>query len=409
MERARVADPALGRKEAAVSGERDQDRHEGGLDIRWQWLILIGIAGFVIWLLKPVLAPFVLAALFAYLGDPIADRLEKRMPRPVAVSLVFLVMIVVVVGILLVLVPFIERQISNFLAQLPTWIDWFQTKAAPWLEQHFGVSTDVLDTQKLIGVLQDNWKEAGGFATTVIAKVSKSGLTIVGWALNIVMIPVVAFYLLRDWDIMVARIHALVPRSIEPVVTRLARESDEVLGAFLRGQLSVMVVLGIIYGVGLWIAGISVGPLIGMIAGLISFVPYLGAITGVVMGLIAALVQYQDWQHVAYVAIVFVIGQTLEGYVLVPRLVGEKIGLHPVAVIFAVLAGGELFGFVGVLLALPVASVVMVLLRYAHERYTASEFYRAPDQEPVILVVGGENADASVVVVEKPTPPSEGS
>ena len=401
-----MADPARGRTEAAVN----ERRNEGGLDIRWQWLILIGIAGFVIWLLKPVLAPFVLAALFAYLGDPIADRLEKRMPRAVAVSLVFLVMIIVVVGILLVLVPFIERQISNFLAQLPTWIEWFQTRAAPWLEAHFGISTDVLDTQKVISVLQDNWKEAGGFATTVIAKVSKSGLTIVGWALNIVMIPVVAFYLLRDWDIMVARIHALVPRSIEPVVTRLARESDEVLGAFLRGQLSVMVVLGVIYGVGLWIAGISVGPLIGMIAGLISFVPYLGAITGVLMGVIAAVVQYQDWQHVAYVAIVFAIGQTLEGYVLVPRLVGEKIGLHPVAVIFAVLAGGELFGFVGVLLALPVASVVMVLLRYAHERYTASELYRASD-EPVIVVVGAENTvpEPAIVVVERPSPPPEGS
>lgn len=401
-----MADPARGRTERAVS----ERRSEAGLDIRWQWLILIGIAGFVIWLLKPVLAPFVLAALFAYLGDPIADRLEKRMPRAVAVSLVFLVMIVVVVAIMLVLVPFIERQISNFLAQLPTWIDWFQTRAAPWLEAHFGISTDVLDTQQVIGVLQNNWKEAGGFATTVIAKVSKSGLTIVGWALNIVMIPVVAFYLLRDWDIMVDRIHALVPRSIEPVVTRLARESDEVLGAFLRGQLSVMVVLGVIYGVGLWMVGISVGPLIGMIAGLISFVPYLGAITGVLMGIIAALVQYQDWQHVAYVAIVFAVGQTLEGYVLVPRLVGEKIGLHPVAVIFAVLAGGELFGFVGVLLALPVASVVMVLLRYAHERYTASELYRASD-EPVIVVVGGENAvpEPSIVVVERPAPPPEGS
>jgi len=392
----------------------NERRNEPGLDIRWQWLILIGIAGFVIWLLKPVLAPFVLAALFAYLGDPIADRLEKRMPRQVAVSLVFLVMIIVVVAILLVLVPFIERQISNFLAQLPSWINWFQTKAAPWLEQHLGVSTDVLDTQRLISVLQDNWKEAGGFATTVIAKVSKSGLTIVGWALNIVMIPVVAFYLLRDWDIMVDRIHALVPRSIEPVVTRLARESDEVLGAFLRGQLSVMVVLGVIYGVGLWMVGISVGPLIGMIAGLISFVPYLGAITGVLMGVIAAIVQYQDWQHVAYVAIVFAIGQALEGYVLVPRLVGEKIGLHPVAVIFAVLAGGELFGFVGVLLALPVASVVMVLLRYAHERYTASELYRASD-EPVIVVVGAENASESrapepaIVVVERPSSPPDGS
>jgi predicted PurR-regulated permease PerM len=401
-----VANPARGRTERAVN----ERRNEAGLDIRWQWLILIGLVGFVIWLLRPVLAPFLLAALFAYLGDPIADRLEKRMPRAVAVSLVFLVMIVVVVAILLVLVPFIERQISNFLAQLPTWIAWFQTRAAPWLESHFGISTDVLDTQRLIGVVQDNWKEAGGFATTVIAKVSKSGLTIVGWALNIVMIPVVAFYLLRDWDIMVDRIHALVPRSIEPVVTRLARESDEVLGAFLRGQLSVMVVLGVIYGVGLWIAGISVGPLIGMIAGLISFVPYLGAITGVLMGVTAAVVQYQDWQHVAYVAIVFAIGQTLEGYVLVPRLVGEKIGLHPVAVIFAVLAGGELFGFVGVLLALPVASVVMVLLRYAHERYTASELYRASD-EPVIVVVGAEHAvsESPVVVVERPTSAPEGS
>ena len=382
---------------------------EQRLGIRWQWLILIGITGFVIWLLKPVLAPFVLAALFAYLGDPLVDRLERRMPRAVAVSLVFLVMIFVVVAILLVLVPFIERQISNFLAQLPTWIDWFQTRAAPWLEARFGISTDVLDTQKLIGVLQENWREAGGFATTVIAQVSKSGLTIVGWALNIVMIPVVAFYLLRDWDIMIADIHSLVPRSIEPVVVRLARESDEVLGAFLRGQISVMVVLGVLYGVGLWMVGLSVGPLIGMVAGLISFVPYLGAITGVLMGIIAALVQYQDWQHVTYVLVVFGIGQTLEGYVLVPRLVGDKIGLHPVAVIFAVLAGGELFGFVGVLLALPVASVVMVLLRYAHERYTASELYGAPD-EPVIVVVGRENAaPESAVVVERPVPPADGS
>jgi predicted PurR-regulated permease PerM len=387
-----------------------EDRH---LDIRWQWLILIAIVGFVFWLLAPVLMPFVLAALFAYLGDPLVDRLERWMSRTFAVTLVFLVMIVVVVAIVLVIVPFIERQIGNFLAQLPKWIDWFQTTAAPWLEARLGVSTDVLDTQKLIGMLQTHWKEAGGIATAVLARVSKSGLTVVGWALNIVMIPVVAFYLLRDWDIMVERIHALVPRSIEPVVSRLARESDDVLGAFLRGQLSVMVALGIVYGVGLWLVGISVGPLIGMIAGLISFVPYLGAITGVVMAVIAALVQYQDVTHVVFVLIVFAIGQSLEGYVLVPRLVGEKIGLHPVAVIFAVLAGGELFGFLGVLLALPVASVIMVLLRYAHERYTASELYRAEDEhaEPVIVVVGAENP---VAVVDRaaeeatPRPPSEG-
>jgi predicted PurR-regulated permease PerM len=382
---------------------------EKRLDIRWQWLILIAIVGFVLWLLAPVLAPFVLAALFAYLGDPLVDRLERWMSRTFAVTLVFLVMIVAAIAIVLVIVPFIERQIGNFLAQLPKWIEWFQTRAAPWLEMRLGVSTDVLDTQQIIGVLQTHWKEAGGFATAVLARVSKSGLTVVGWALNIVMIPVVAFYLLRDWDIMVERIHALVPRSIEPVVSRLARESDDVLGAFLRGQLSVMVALGIVYGAGLWLVGISVGPLIGMIAGLISFVPYLGAITGVVMAVIAALVQYQDFAHVALVLIVFAIGQSLEGYVLVPRLVGEKIGLHPVAVIFAVLAGGELFGFLGVLLALPVASVIMVLLRYAHERYTASELYRAEDEhaEPVIVVVGAEHPVAAVesAPADAPTPP----
>ncbi|MEO6689133.1 MAG: AI-2E family transporter [Dokdonella sp.] len=363
-----------------------------GLDLRWQWLILLIAVGAIVYLLSPVLMPFVAAALFAYLADPIVDRLERWMGRGLAVSLVFLVVTLVVTIILLILVPFIERQIGSFLTQLPIWLDWFQTRATPWLEARFGISPEILDTQKILDALRENWKEAGGIAATVLARVSKSGLAVVGWVLNLVMIPVVAFYLLRDWDVLVARIHALIPRSVEPVVMRLARESDDVLGAFLRGQLSVMVVLGAFYGIGLWSVGVSIGPLIGMIAGLISFVPYLGAITGVVIGVIAALVQYQDWAHVLLVLGVFAIGQTLEGYVLVPRLVGEKIGLHPVAVIFAVLAGGELFGFLGVLLALPVASVVVVVLRYVHERYTESALYNA-HEEPVIVVVGEQGAD----------------
>jgi len=158
-------------------------------------------------------------------------------------------------------------------------------------------------------------------------------------------------------------------------VTRLARESDDTLSAFVRGQLSVMIALGALYAIGLSLCGLDTGPLIGIIAGLISFVPYLGAIIGVLAGVIAALVQYGDWLHPLLVLGVFALGHVLEGYVLVPRLVGEKIGLHPVAVIFAVLAGGELFGFLGVLLALPIASVAMVLLRYAHERYRASALY----------------------------------
>lgn len=373
-----------------------------GLDLRWQWLILLGAIGLLLYWLRPVLMPFAVAALFAYLFDPLVDRLEKRLGRTFAVTLVFLVATLALAGILLVLVPFIERQIGSFLAQLPVWLAWLQMHASPWLQQHLGVSPEVLDTQRIFDALQQHWREAGGFAATVVAKVSKSGLALLGMVLNLVMIPVVGFYLLRDWDDLVERIHGLIPRSVEAVVSRLARESDQVLGAFLRGQISVMLVLGIFYGLALWLAGISVGPLIGMIAGLISFVPYLGAITGVLMGVIAALVQYQDLTHVLLVLGVFVAGQLLEGYVLVPKLVGDKIGLHPVAVIFAVLAGGELFGFLGVLLALPVAAVVMVVLRYVHERYTGSELYQT-GQAGAAIIVPAQAADVAAAAQRVPT------
>ena len=371
------------------------DAPAGRLSLHWQGAILALAIGVVVYLLAPVLTPFVVAALFAYLTDPLVDRLERRgVSRTLGVSLVFLVVIVVVVAVLLVLVPLIERQIGNLLEQLPVWIDWFQTRAQPWLQAHIGVSADLLDTKRLTAALQANWKEAGGIAAGLVAGVSKSGMAVVGWVLNLVMIPVVAFYLLRDWDLMVERIHAMIPRSIEPVVSRLARESDEVLGAFLRGQLSVMVVLGLFYGIGLWLAGVSVGPLIGMVAGLISFVPYLGAITGFLMAIVAVIVQYQDGFHLLLVLGVFGIGQLLENYILVPRLVGDRIGLHPVAVIFAVLAGGELFGFLGVLLALPVASIAVVVLRYLYARYTQSELYTT-QAEPVIVVAGTAAAAAA--------------
>ncbi|HOV56494.1 MAG TPA: AI-2E family transporter [Rhodanobacteraceae bacterium] len=345
---------------------------------RWQWLVLVLLLGGLLYLLAPVLTPFATAALLAYLGDPLVDRLERwRLSRDAAVSVVFAGWLLLLVGVLLLLVPFTERQISNFLAQLPHWIEWFQTTAAPWLAEHLDISLDVPDTQRLIGMLQTHWKEAGGVAATVVAHVSKSGFAIVAWLMHLVVIPVVTFYLLRDWDVLVARVHELLPRKIEPTVARLARDSDEVLGHFLRGQLSVMLVLGLLYAVGLRLVGIDVGPLIGMIAGLISFVPYLGAIVGVGMGVVAALVQHHDWLHVLLVLGVFGAGHLVEGYVLVPKLIGDKIGLHPVAVIFAILAGGELFGFLGVLLALPVAAVVMVVLRWLHERYTTSALYAA--------------------------------
>lgn len=361
---------------------------------RWQWLALALVTGGLIYLLAPALTPFAVAALFAYLWDPVVDRLERiGLSRNAAVSLVFLLIGLAVVALILLVIPFTERQIAKFLDQLPRWLAWIQAEAQPRLEQRFGVTLDFADPNKLIEVVKNHWREAGGIATRILGKVSQSGLTVLGWAAQLVLIPVVTFYLLRDWDTLVSRVNELLPRTVEPTISRLARESDEVLGAFLRGQLSVMVSLGTLYAVGLWAVGIDVGPLIGMIAGLISFVPYLGAIVGVGMALIAALVQYQDWAHVFMVLGVFGVGQLIEGYVLVPKLVGDKIGLHPVAVIFAILAGGELFGFLGVLLALPAAAIVMVVLRYLHEKYTASRLYQpaeaAPEVSPVVVVSHG--------------------
>ena len=358
--------------------------------LRWQLLALALLVGALFWLLAPVLTPFAIAAMFAYLFDPLVARLQRlHLGRGAATTIVFLVLMLLVILILLWLIPYLQHQVATLIRRLPDWMAWLQTEAVPWLNAKFDLELDLPDAQQLASVLQQHWKEAGGLAANILATVSKSGFALVTWSVHVLIVPVAFFYLLRDWRSMIAQIHDLLPRSIEPVAARLARESDETLGGFLRGQLSVMMVLGVLYAVGLFAIGLDVGPLIGIIAGLISFVPYLGAITGVLFGSIAAFAQYHDWVHVVGVLIVFGVGHVIEGYVLVPRLVGEKIGLHPLAVIFAILAGGELFGFLGVLLALPVASVAMVVLRYLHERYRASELY-------------GSGRGSAIVVAETP-------
>ena len=352
-------------------------------------LAIAAVIVYLIWLLSPVLMPFAVAAMLAYLGDPLADRLERLgLGRAWAATIVFMVLMIVLVGVLLLLIPLIARQVENVIENLPRYGEWAQNTAWPWLQARLHLDPRMFDSDRLLAAIKAHLGSIGDVASTVLGKVSRSGLGIVMWMTNLVLIPVVAFYLLRDWDRLVAKIDGMLPRSIQPTIAHLARESDKVLGAFVRGQLLVMLALGVFYGAGLTLVGLSVGPLIGMVAGLLSFVPYLGFIVGFVAAIIAALVQYGDWTHVLLVCGVFVVGQLLEGYVLVPRLVGEKIGLHPVAVIFAVLAGGSLFGFLGVLLALPAASVIMVLLRYLLERYRMSELYNeeGPD-DPVIAEV----------------------
>ncbi len=189
------------------------------------------------------------------------------------------------------------------------------------------------------------------------------------------LVPVVTFYLLRDWDVMIAKVRGVLPRAWEPTAVALARECDEVVSAFIRGQLLVMLALGFCYTLGLMLVGLDLALLIGVLAGLASIVPYLGLVLGVAAAAVAALVQFGDWVPLVWVALVFVLSQMLEGMYLTPKLVGDRIGLHPVVVIFAVMAGGQLFGFTGVLLALPVSAVIMVLLRHVHERYRASRYY----------------------------------
>jgi predicted PurR-regulated permease PerM len=354
---------------------------------RWQLLAIVAVIGFLIWLLAPVLMPFAIAAMLAYLGDPLADRLERiGLGRTLAVTIVFIVLVLVFGAALLLLIPLISRQIDNLVQNTPHYVEWVRDTAMPWLQAKLRLDPNAFNTDRLIDAVKAHLGSIGGVASVLLGKLTRSSAGVIAWLANVVLIPVVAFYLLRDWDRLVAYIDRMLPRSVEPTVAHLARESDKVLGAFVRGQLLVMLALGLFYGAGLTVVGISVGPLIGMVAGLLSFVPYLGFITGFAAALIASLVQQGDWTHLLLVVGVFIVGQLLEGYVLVPRLVGGKIGLHPVAVIFAVLAGGSLFGFLGVLLALPAASVILVVLRYMMERYRHSELYTEGPREPVVEV-----------------------
>ncbi len=343
---------------------------------KWYWLTLALIALLLFYLLAPVLTPFMAAAILAYMGDPLADRLERKLPRTLAVVIVFALISLLAILLLVVLVPLVQQQLGQFVGKLPVYIDRIQSQFLPWLAQSLGLPAFELNLAGLKQAIRDNWSSAGGMAANLLATVSKSGMAMLAWLANIVLIPVLTFYLLRDWDVLVAHVHDLLPRSVEPVVRRLALESDAVLGAFLRGQLLVMIALGAIYSIGLWLVGLDFSLLIGLLAGLVSFVPYLGFLVGIVVAGVAALLQFQDAFYLLPVLLVFGVGQIIESVVLTPLLVGDRIGLHPVAVIFAVMTGGQLFGFFGVLLALPSAAVIMVLLRYLHQRYKDSELYR---------------------------------
>lgn len=364
-----------------------------------KWLVLAGlvVVFWLITLLAPILSPFLTALLLAYLGDPVVDKLEEwKLSRTQGVVVTFLILTLVFALAALLVIPALIQQIDDLIKLIPQGMSWIRDEATPYLEQRFDIDLYEFDWAALGQKL--DWGATGNVVRAVLSNLTQSGLAMVSAIGNLVLIPVVTFYLLRDWDLLVERVGALIPRYYIKTASSLAQQCHETLGAFFRGQLLVMLAQAIIYSIGLMAIGLDLGLLVGILAGLASIVPYLGAIIGIGAGLFAAWFQFGDLLHLVLVLLVFGAGQTLEGTVLTPKLVGDRIGLHPVAVIFAVLAGGQLFGFVGILLALPAAAVAMVLVRQVHSNYRLSSLYgsqayeeAAEESQPVPVADDAEN------------------
>lgn len=361
----------------------------------WWGVLFLVVIGGLIYLLDAVLMPFIAGMILAYLADPLANRFQRwGMNRPFAVSSVFLVLLFVLVVSLLILIPLLVQQLKQLGEAIPGIFNWVENTLAPQVQEWTGydLTAELTNARE---TLVENWRDAGGYLAQALGQIGRSGMAFVSWITYVALIPVVTFYLLLDWNRLLSNIANLVPRQWADDTFRLARRCDEVLSSFLRGQLLVMLCLGVIYAVGLTLMGLNFGLLIGFVSGLVSIVPFLGFIVGLVIALVVALFQYATWWAVLGVVLVFSIGQMAESVILQPKLLGDKIGLHPVAVIFAVLAGGNLFGLTGVLLALPVAAVILVLLKEVKVRYQHSELYddQNSDQQTTIIEIGSSYRD----------------
>ncbi len=337
-------------------------------NLRTNWLVAIALTGWLLYLLAPILTPFVAAALFAYLGDPLADRLQRlRLPRSLAVVAVFILTFLVVALLTVLILPLVQKQVAALVKALPGIAVEIEQVWLPQITQFLGIE---LDEDVGIGAFLARYSEiAGDWGTKLLTSVSKGGSAVMTAVISLFLVPVLTFYMLRDWDGILVRIGSLVPPSQQDLVFALARETDEVLGAFLRGQVLVMFGLAVLYTMGLSLAGVEYALAIGVVSGLVSFVPYLGLVFGITLASITVALDPEPLWPLLGVFATFTIAQVIEGTVLTPKLVGDRIGLHPVIVIFAVAAGGQLFGFFGILLALPAAAVISVLARFGYERY----------------------------------------
>jgi predicted PurR-regulated permease PerM len=340
------------------------------------WVAALLILILSLWLLQGILLPFVAGLVLAYFIDPVADALERLgVPRIVATLLILGASILILALAVIILAPLLGDQVSRFIANLPTMLatlnDRFNALAPQWLKDLLARSGSNLST--------DFSSVAGRVAVWLaglLSSILTRGLALINLLSLIVITPVVAFYLLLDWDRMVAKVDTWLPRPHLQTIRGLAREMDQTMAGFIRGQSAVCLFLGVFYAVGLSVAGLNFGLLIGIGSGFLSFIPYVGSLTGAIVSIGMALVQFwPNWIPIATVAAIFAAGQFIEGNFLSPKLVGNRVGLHPVWLMFALFAFGYLFGFVGLLLAVPLAAAIGVLARFALRKYMASPIY----------------------------------
>ena len=340
------------------------------------WFIPAAVVIALLYFLSPILAPFLFAAILAYISNPLVSWLERhRVRRALGAVLVMLLLGGLFVLLLLILLPLFIKEVRLLSERLPGFLAQLNDNLVPWIKARFGaeLQLDLAGLKKLIG---ENLQGADGLGMKLLASLRIGGLAVLGFVLTLLLVPVVLFYLLRDWNALLAQINELLPRRWHPQLTGVAREIDAVLAEFLRGQIAVMVLMSVLYVSGLWLAGLEFALPIGIITGMLVFVPYVGMLTGLVLATLVALMQFPSVGGVVPVWIVFGIGQTLEGTLVTPLLVGKRIGLHPVAVIFALLAFGQIFGFFGVLLALPASAALLVGLRHLGAQYRNSSLYK---------------------------------
>ena len=346
-------------------------------------LIGVFLIGWLLVKLSPILTPFIAAALLAYIGDPLVDKLETyKLRRTLAVVVVFFGLTLFFILLILLLGPMVKTQASALSEKMPEYLEKLESTVLPKVAGLLGITGEGgLGWSELFSEYGGKLSEVGG---KLAGSITKSGANLIGAVFTVALTPILAFYLLRDWDLLVARIGALIPRRYQEKTFLLAKESDQALGSFLRGQLLVMLGLAVVYTVGLLVLGLDNAVAIGVLSGLVSFVPYLGFVVGIFLAALTAFAQGGGLLLLLGVVAVFAIGQAIEGTVLTPKLVGESIGLHPVVVIFAVMAGGQLFGFFGILLALPAAAVLSVFMRHFYSDFIEDDYLVDKPEEQIV-------------------------